>query len=47
MKYEDACKNFEEDEDYLDSFKFYIENYEKIIESKKPRKKKKEVRNDI
>ena len=47
MKYDDICKNFEADEDYLDSFKFYIENYEKIIENKKPRRKKKEVSNNI
>ena len=41
-KYEDVCKEFEEDEDYLCSFKYYIENYEKIMDIKKPRKKKKE-----
>lgn len=46
MKYDKVCKNFEEDEDYLDSFKFYIENYEQIIENKRPRKKKKEVSNE-
>lgn len=39
-KYEDICKIFEEDEDYLCSFKYYIENYEKIMDIKKPRKKK-------
>ena len=42
IKYDDVCKNFEEDEDYLYSFKFYIDNYEKIIEKKKSRKKKNE-----
>lgn len=41
-KYEDICKGFEEDEDYLCSFKYYIENYEKIMENKKSRKKKNE-----
>ena len=41
-KYEDVCQEFEEDEDYLCSFKYYIENYEKIMDNKKPRKKKKE-----
>ena len=39
-KYDEVCKNFEEDEDYLYSFKYYIENYEKIMENKKWRKKK-------
>ena len=40
IKYEDICKCFENDEDYLYSFKFYIENYEKIIQNKRERKKK-------
>lgn len=40
-KYDDICKKFEEDEDYLYSFKFYIDNYEKIIGNKKSRMKKK------
>lgn len=40
VKYEDICKDFEDDEDYLFSFKFYIENYEKITENKRERKKK-------
>ena len=31
VKYDEICKRFEEDEDYLYSFKFYIENYEKIM----------------
>ena len=39
-KYEEVCKEFENDEDYLYSFKYYIENYEKIMENKKPRNKK-------
>ena len=39
-KYDEICRNFEEDEDYLYSFKFYIENYEKIINNKKSRIKK-------
>ena len=39
-KYEEICKSFEDDEDYLYSFKFYIENYEKITENKRERKKK-------
>ena len=38
-KYEEVCKGFEEDEDYLYSFKYYIENYEKIIQNKKSRRK--------
>ena len=42
IKYEDVCKNFEEDEDYLYSFKYYIDNYEKIMTNKKSRKKKKQ-----
>ena len=42
-KYEEVCKEFEEDEDYLCSFKYYIENYEKIMDIKKPRKKKKKI----
>ena len=42
-KYEEVCKGFEEDEDYLCSFKYYIENYEKIMDIKKPRKKKKKI----
>ena len=42
IKYDDVCKNFEEDEDYLYSFKFYIDNYEKIMDKKKSRKKKSE-----
>ena len=40
VKYDEICKRFEEDEDYLYSFKFYIENYEKIMENKKSRSKK-------
>ena len=40
-KYEDVCKNLEDDEDYLYTFKYYIENYEKIMEKKKSRNKKK------
>ena len=40
-KYEDICQSFEKDEDYLCSFRFYIENYEKIMENKKPRDKSK------
>lgn len=39
-KYENICKKFEEDEDYLYSFKFFIENYEQIIGNKKARMKK-------
>ena len=39
-EYDEVCKSFEEDEDYLYSFKYYIENYEKIMENKKWRKKK-------
>ena len=39
-KYDEVCKKFEEDEDYLYSFKYYIDNYEKIMENKKWRKKK-------
>ena len=39
-KYEDVCKEFEKDEDYLYSFKFYIDHYEKIMENKKSRTKK-------
>ena len=39
-KYDEVCKNFEADEDYLYSFKYYIDKYEKIIENKKWRKKK-------
>jgi hypothetical protein len=42
VKYEDICKKFEDDEDYLYSFKYYIENYEKIILNKNSRKKRKE-----
>ena len=38
--YEEICKNFENDEDYLYSFKYYIDNYETIIGNKKWRKKK-------
>ena len=33
--------HFEDDEDYLYSFKFYIENYEKIIDKKKKEERKK------
>ena len=40
VQYEDICKNFEIDEDYLFSFKYYIENYEKIIKGKNARRKK-------
>ena len=39
-EYDEVCKSFEEDEDYLYSFKYYIDNYEKIMENKKWRKKK-------
>ena len=44
IKYEDICKCFENDEDYLYSFRFYIENYEKIIENKRERKKSKKIK---
>jgi hypothetical protein len=37
-KYEDVCKTMEEDEDYLYTFKYYIENYEKIMDKKKIKK---------
>ena len=40
-KYEDVCKKLEDDEDYLYTFKYYIENYEKIMEKKKSRNKRK------
>lgn len=40
-KYEEVCKSFEQDEDYLYSFKYYIDNYETIMENKKPRDKSK------
>ena len=46
-KYEDVCKNFEQDEDYLYSFKFYIDNYEKIMENKKSRAKKNEKKKAV
>ena len=39
-KYEEICKSFEQDEDYLYSFRYYIDNYEKIMENKKARTKK-------
>ena len=41
VKYDEICKSFEDDEDYLYSFKFYIDNYEKIMKNKKSRVKKK------
>ena len=44
-KYEDVCKGFEQDEDYLYSFKYYIDNYETIMENKKPREKTKKKKN--
>ena len=43
-KYEDVCKSMEDDEDYLYTFKYYIENYEKIMEKKKSRNKKKKAK---
>ena len=43
-KYEDVCKSLEDDEDYLYTFKYYIENYEKIMEKKKSRNKKKKAK---
>ena len=45
-KYEDVCKTMEEDEDYLYTFKYYIENYEKIMDKKKSRNKKKKTKNN-
>ena len=47
IKYDDICKIFEDDEDYLYSFKFYIENYEKIIDKKRERKKKEKKLKEI
>ena len=44
-KYEEVCKGFEQDEDYLYSFKYYIDNYETIMENKKPREKTKKKKN--
>ena len=45
-KYEDVCKTMEDDEDYLYTFKYYIENYEKIMDKKKSRNKKKKTKNN-
>ena len=47
IKYDDICKIFEDDEDYLYSFKFYIENFEKIIDKKRERKKKEKKLKEI
>ena len=39
--FDEIGKSFEDDEDYFSSVKYYIDNYEKIMENKKIRKKRK------